>query len=154
MKKQTRQQNKQYIYQGWPRQDYLTQTTTRLLGGLKTRSGKGNGKTILASNTTFNHALKNRKVPATAVDNTKWSRIRIRHTRLSHGYLMSRNNQQPACGNATCGNQSLTIKHWTYKILASNGGTVERNKISRVTWGHYWERIVKWRIWRGWRMCL
>ena len=32
--------------------------------------------------------------------------IHIKHTRLTQGHLMSRNNQQP-----TCGNQSATIKH-------------------------------------------
>ena len=41
----------------------------------------------------------------------KLSRLRIGHTRLTHGYLMTRNNQQPKCGNAACGNQTLTIKH-------------------------------------------
>ena len=40
----------------------------------------------------------------------KSSRIRIGHTRLSHGH-MSKNNQQPICGNAAYRNQSLTIKN-------------------------------------------
>ena len=37
-------------------------------------------------------------------------RIRIGHNRLTHGHLMSRNNQQPTCGNAACGKRRLTIK--------------------------------------------
>ena len=41
----------------------------------------------------------------------KLSRIRIGHTRLTHGHLMTRNSQRPTCGSATCGNQNLTIKH-------------------------------------------
>ena len=38
-------------------------------------------------------------------------RIRIGHTRLTHGHLMSRNNQQPTSGNVAYGNQRLKIKH-------------------------------------------
>ena len=57
----------------------------------------------------------------------KLSRIRIGHTRLTHGHLMTRNSQQPTCGSAACGNQSLTIKH------CPNGGTVEQNTVSKVT---------------------
>ena len=34
---------------------------------LETQSGKGNGKTILASYATLNHTSKNGKVPTTAV---------------------------------------------------------------------------------------
>ena len=41
----------------------------------------------------------------------KLNRIRIGQTRLTHGHLMSRNNQQPTCGNVACGNQRLIIKH-------------------------------------------
>ena len=40
----------------------------------------------------------------------KLNRIHIGYTRLTHGHLMSRSNQQPTCGNAACGNQRLTIK--------------------------------------------
>ena len=57
--------------------DITEMTTTRLphtdyfrsLGGLKTSSGKGNGKTVLLSYTTLNHALKNGKVSTTAIVN-------------------------------------------------------------------------------------
>ena len=42
----------------------------------------------------------------------KLSRICIGHTRLNHRHLMSRNNQQPTCGNVACGKQSLAIKHY------------------------------------------
>ena len=38
-------------------------------------------------------------------------RIRVGHTRLTQGRFMSKNNQQLTCGNAACGNQSLTIRH-------------------------------------------
>ena len=31
---------------------------------------------------------------------------------MTHGHLMTRNDQQPTCGTATCGNQSLTVKHY------------------------------------------
>ena len=41
----------------------------------------------------------------------KLSRIRIGHTRLTHGHLMSKKKQQPICGNAAHENQRLTIKH-------------------------------------------
>ena len=30
---------------------------------------------------------------------------------MTHGHLMTGNDQQPTCGSATCGNQSLTVKH-------------------------------------------
>ena len=55
------------------------------------------------------------------------NRIRIGHTRLTYGHLMSRNNQQ---------------YNIAYKTVP-NGGTAERNTISMVTWEHYWEKIVK-----------
>ena len=35
----------------------------------------------------------------------KLSRLRIGHTRLTQGYLMLRNEQQPKCNYAICGNQ-------------------------------------------------
>ena len=41
----------------------------------------------------------------------KLSRLRIGHTRLTQGYLMSRNEQQPKCNYATCRNQRMTVKH-------------------------------------------
>ena len=41
----------------------------------------------------------------------KLSRLRIGHTRLTHGHLMSRSEQQPTCSNATCDNQITTVKH-------------------------------------------
>ena len=41
----------------------------------------------------------------------KISRFRIGHTRLTHRYLMSRNDQKSTCTDATCRNQTLTIKH-------------------------------------------
>ena len=41
----------------------------------------------------------------------KLSKIHIGHTRITHGHLMSRNEQPPTCKNAACGNQRLTIKH-------------------------------------------
>ena len=43
--------------------------------------------------------------------NFKPSRIHIGQTRLTHGHLLSRNNQQPTCRSSACGNQSLIIKH-------------------------------------------
>ena len=49
----------------------------------------------------------------------KLSRLCIGDTRLTHGYLMSRNFQQPMHKNAECRNQRLTVKdcleeclHW------------------------------------------
>ena len=39
------------------------------------------------------------------------SRFCIGHIRLNHWYLMSRNDQQPTCTNATYRNQRLIIKY-------------------------------------------
>ena len=46
-------------------------------------------------------------VPTTVISNMKLNlvRLHIRHTRLTHGHLMSRNDQQPTCINAACRNQ-------------------------------------------------
>ena len=52
-----------------------------------------------------------RRINSTLKEERKLSRIYIGFTRLTHGHLMLRNNQQPTCRNAACGNQSLTIKH-------------------------------------------
>ena len=41
----------------------------------------------------------------------KLSRLRIGHTRLTHGYLIIRNDQQATCLNVACKNQTLTIKY-------------------------------------------
>ena len=41
----------------------------------------------------------------------KLSRIWNGHTRLTHGHLMTRNEQPPTCRNAAYGDQRLTIKH-------------------------------------------
>ena len=41
----------------------------------------------------------------------KLSRHLIGLTRLIHEHLMTSNDQQPTCTNATCRNQTLTIKH-------------------------------------------
>ena len=38
-------------------------------------------------------------------------RLCIVHNRLTHGYLMKRNDQQPICPNVACRNQTLAIKH-------------------------------------------
>ena len=82
--------------------------------------------------------------------NSKWQRewenntvimYNIVHTRLTHRHLMLRNTQQPTCGNTAHRNQSLTIKHCLQDC--PNGETAERNTISMVTYGHYYERIVK-----------
>ena len=40
----------------------------------------------------------------------KLIRLRIGLTRLTHGHLMSRNDQQPTYKNAACGNQTQAIK--------------------------------------------
>ena len=40
------------------------------------------------------------------------NRLYIGHTRLTYGLLMTRNDQQPECTNAACGNQTLTIKNY------------------------------------------
>ena len=40
----------------------------------------------------------------------KLSILRIGHTRLTQGYLMSR-NEQPKCNYTPCGNQRMTVKH-------------------------------------------
>ena len=42
---------------------------------MTTTSGKGNGKTILLSYTTLNHASKNGKGPTTVVGNTRSNRV-------------------------------------------------------------------------------
>ena len=42
----------------------------------------------------------------------KFIKLHIGQTQLSHGHLMSRNHQQSTCTSATCGNHTLTIKHW------------------------------------------
>ena len=41
----------------------------------------------------------------------KLSKLHLGHTRLTHGHLMSRDYQQPACRNTGCGNQTITVKH-------------------------------------------
>ena len=57
-------------------------------------NGKGIEKTILISYTILNHASNSVKVHTTAVVNMRSnSKLRTGHTRLSHGHMMSRNNQ-------------------------------------------------------------
>ena len=41
----------------------------------------------------------------------KLSRLRIGHSELTHGHLMTRGAQQQSCSNMECRNQALTIKH-------------------------------------------
>ena len=41
----------------------------------------------------------------------KLSRLQIGHTRLTHGHLILRNEQQPTCMNATCKDQRITVEH-------------------------------------------
>ena len=67
MRKQIKQQNKKYICQKWPQQDYLIQNTIWLSWGLKT----SNGKTVLASYTTSNLTLKSGKLLITVVGNMR-----------------------------------------------------------------------------------
>ena len=59
----------------YARVDHIKTTLYRLLpdqkGGLKTPSGKRNGKTILVSYDTLNYALKNSKVHTIDVGNTR-----------------------------------------------------------------------------------
>ena len=57
----------------------------------------------------------------------KQSMIRNGHTSFSHWHLISSNEQQPACINAACGNQSLTIKHCIQNC--PNGGKMSYNKL-------------------------
>ena len=45
---------------------------------------------------------------------------------IYHGHLMSRNDQQPICGNAACGNQRPKIKHCQQDC--PNGGTAEKTQ--------------------------
>ena len=39
------------------------------------------------------------------------------HTRLTHGYLMTRNDQQPTCTNVSSRNQTLIIKYYLMECL-------------------------------------
>ena len=55
-------------------------------------------------------------MPTTVVENCG-------HTRLTHGHLMSRNDQQPTWKNAAYGNRTLTIKPYFGGIIP-----IERQK--------------------------
>ena len=66
-------------------------------------NGKGSG---LTNYTTFNLTLN-----GGGNQNNRLSRFYIEHTRLTCGYLTTRNDQQPTCRNVTCGNHRLTNKH-------------------------------------------
>ena len=85
MKKQIKQQNKEWICQKWP-QNYLIHTTTRSSRGLKTV----NGKIVVANYTTSNQTLKSGKIPTTVLGNM--STLHIIRTRLTHEHLMTRND--------------------------------------------------------------
>ena len=80
---------------------------------IKTLSDKGNGKTIISK---LHHIKPHIKEWESAHNScrqykVKLSKIRIRHTRLTHRHLMPRNIQQPTCGNAAYQNKRLKIKH-------------------------------------------
>ena len=47
---------------------------------------------------------------------------------LARGYLMSRNDQQPTCRNAVCGNLRLTIKYSSSGV--PNEEKADKNAIS------------------------
>ena len=49
----------------------MTMIRLTYTGWLGTLNGKGNGKTVLVSYTSLNHASKSGKVPTTAVGNTR-----------------------------------------------------------------------------------
>ena len=69
-------------------------------------------KIVLTNVITLKLTLNSRKVPAIVIDGTK---KQADHTRMTHGHLMSRNDQQPIFRNVTCRNQRLTIKHCLQK---------------------------------------
>ena len=87
--------------------------------------GKRNGKIELVSYNTLNYASKSGKVPKIAVGNTRSNWICIRHTRLTHGYLMPRNNQHAEM-------QHVETRDWQLNIFYKTGpnrGTAERKTI-------------------------
>ena len=90
-------------------------------------NGKWNRNTVLANYTIVNLAFKDWESAHNSCRQyeVKMSRIRNGHTRLTHGYLMTRNNQQP-----TFSNQILTIKHCLVECLQWR--ETRKNTISRV----------------------
>ena len=77
----------------------------------------------------------------------KLSRLCIGHTRLTHGHLMLRKNQQPICTKAVCGNQTLEIAYYLVECLQWNRDSVK--KIYLEQYKHSWGRIVKWKRYWG-----
>ena len=47
----------------------------------------------------------------------KWKIVMENYNTSNHALKMSRNDQQPTCGNSVCENQTLTIKHCLVKCL-------------------------------------
>ena len=52
------------------------------------------------------------------------------HTRLTHGHLMLRKDQQPTCRNVAYGNQRPTIKHCLQEC-----SIVIENITLKILWG-------------------
>ena len=73
----------------------------------------------------------------------KLSRIRIGHIRIAHGFLMTRNEQQPTCLNVACRNQTLTNKHCL--VECSQWRDTRKIIISRTTWECYWKVLWSWK---------
>ena len=101
-------QNRQYICQEWLYTDYYL--TIRRARNSKWQREWENGISKL-------HYIKQRVKERESAYNScrqhevKLSRIRFGHTKLTHGYLMSRNEQQPTSWNAACGDPKLAIKN-------------------------------------------
>ena len=63
----------------------------------------------------------------------KLSRLSIRNTRLTHGHLMSRDDQQLTCINVACKNHTLKIKHYLEKYNTQNENIIgQRFKVEKI----------------------